>query len=120
KVPAGHIVSHILKEIHRFFQNVPTGHLGGYFLNVISMYPLDTCWTNCLKNLNVISMYLLVKCPFAPSVHRSRLCVTRCYVWILKGSRRNPRVRKVRGKLRSPAYRTRLHVCHSEAGRIPK
>jgi len=59
---------HIVKEILRFFQKVPTGYLGGYFFNVISMYLPDTCWTHCLKNLNVISMYLLVKYPFAPSV----------------------------------------------------
>jgi len=32
------------------------------------MYPLDTFWVNCLKNLNVTSMYPLGKCPFAPSV----------------------------------------------------
>jgi len=31
------------------------------------MYPLDTFWVNCLKNLNVSSMYPLGKCPFAPS-----------------------------------------------------
>ena len=32
------------------------------------MYPLDTFWVNCLKNLNVSSMYPLGKCSFAPSV----------------------------------------------------
>jgi len=31
------------------------------------MYPLDNVWTNCLKNLNVSSMYPLGKCPLAPS-----------------------------------------------------
>ena len=31
------------------------------------MYPLDNVRTNCLKNLNVSSMYPPGKCPLAPS-----------------------------------------------------
>ena len=72
KVPAGHILNNIVKETGGFFQKIPTGCLGEYFMKELSMYLLDTCWTNCLKNLNVTLMYLPDKWPLAPSVIRRR------------------------------------------------
>ena len=51
---AGHIVSHILKETPGFFHKVPSGHLAGYIVKELSMYLLDICWMNCLKNHNAL------------------------------------------------------------------
>ena len=63
----GYIANKIVKEPKGFIQNVPSGYFGGYIAKVSSMYPLDNVWTNCLKNLNVSSMYPPGKCPLAPS-----------------------------------------------------
>ena len=65
---AGHIVSHILKETHGFFHKVPTGHLAEYIVKELSMHLLVTCWLNCLRNHDVITMETLGKWGFAPSV----------------------------------------------------
>jgi len=61
-------VSHILKETHGFFHKVPTGHLIEYIVKDLSMYLLVTCWLNCLRNHNVITMETLGKWGSAPSV----------------------------------------------------
>ena len=43
------------------------------------MYPLDTVWTNCLRNLNVTSSICpLGKCPLAPSVTECEVIALRC------------------------------------------
>ena len=41
--------------------------IDGYFVKEISIWLLATFWVNCLKNHNVITMYLLGKTPPAPS-----------------------------------------------------
>jgi len=64
-------VSHILKETHGFFHKVPTGHLVEYILKELSMYLLVTCWLNCLRNHNVITMETWGKWGSAPSVRSS-------------------------------------------------
>jgi len=56
---AGHIVSHILKETHGFFHKVPPGHLAEHIVKELNMYLPVTCWSNCLKNHNVITMETL-------------------------------------------------------------
>ena len=56
-----------MKEFKGFIQNVPSGYFGGDISKVTGMYPLGNVWMNCLKNLNVSSMYPLGKCPLAPS-----------------------------------------------------
>ena len=68
----GHIVNKIVKEPGGHIQKVSPCCLGGYFLKEISMYPLDNAWTNCLKNHNEITMYLLDKCLLSPSVKCSQ------------------------------------------------
>jgi len=60
-------VSHILKETHGFFHKVPTRHLAGYIVKELNMYLPVTCWLNCLKNYNVITMETLGKWGSAPS-----------------------------------------------------
>jgi len=65
---AGHIVSHILKETHGFFHKVPTGCLAEHIVKELNMYLPVTCWLNCLKNHNVITMETLGKWGSAPSV----------------------------------------------------
>ena len=65
---ASHIVSHISKETHGFFHKVPTGHLAEYIVKELNMYLAVTCWLNCLRNHNVITMEILGKWGFAPSV----------------------------------------------------
>jgi len=64
----GHIMSHILKETHGFFHKVTPGHLAEHMLKELNMYLPVTCWLNCLKNHNVITMETLGKWGSAPSV----------------------------------------------------
>jgi hypothetical protein len=75
------------KEICGFFQNVLCGSMASFLLNVITMYPLASLWSNwwglskrtqhispgygvdiLFKIHNEITMYSLVKSWFAPSV----------------------------------------------------
>jgi len=64
---AGHIVSHILKETPGLFHKVPTGHLAEYIVKELNMYLPVTCWLNCLRDHNVITMKTPGKWGFAPS-----------------------------------------------------
>ena len=47
--------------------------IGIYFVKETSMYLVDTVWINCLRNHNKITMYLLDKCPLAPSERKPSL-----------------------------------------------
>ena len=42
--------------------------IDGHFVKELNMSPLADGWLHCLKNHNVITMYLLGKWPLAPSV----------------------------------------------------
>ena len=89
---SGHILINFLKETPGYFQKVPHGHMtdffwmysqsthwshcdqiDGYFVKELSIWSLATVWVNCLKNHNVITMYLLGKTPPAPSVRSSSM-----------------------------------------------
>jgi len=70
---AGHIVSHILKETPGFSDKVPPGHLAEHIVKELNMYLPVTCWLNCLKNHNVITMETLGKWGSAPSVKCERI-----------------------------------------------
>ena len=43
--------------------------MGGYFLNVPTIYPLGMSWVNCFRTHNELTMYPLGILPFAPSVY---------------------------------------------------
>jgi len=65
---ARHILSYILKETHGFFHKVPPGHLVEHIVKELNMYLPVTCWLNCSRNHNVITMETLGKWGSAPSV----------------------------------------------------
>ena len=44
QVHAEHILLQIVKETSGYIQNVPSGHLAGHIVKVITMYPLITLW----------------------------------------------------------------------------
>ena len=72
KISTGYLGGYFVKVIRGFIHNVPTGHiggyLGGYFLREPSICLVGICQVNCFKTHNKLTLYLLGKCPFAPSV----------------------------------------------------
>ena len=62
-----------MKELSGFDQKVPTGHFDGYFLKVFTMYLVGFEWAICFRNHHELTMYLLGKCPLAPSEIRQQI-----------------------------------------------
>jgi len=101
---AGHILSHILEETHGFFHKVPTGHLAKHIVKELNMYLLVTCWLNCLKNHNVITMETPGKWGSAPSVMTDDVLYDLLKMGILDWSTPNDRLNQT-----TPA------MCHTTA-----